>query len=588
MALKKSSPSLDSGDSDSEELPTFAFLKKEPSSTKRRQPEREEKIVVVDISDCEASCPPAPGLLSPPVPDIAETVTQTQPVRLLSSGSEDEEEFIPLAQRLKCKFLTHKQLSPEDSSSPIKSVLDHQNNEGASCDWKKQPFPKIPEVPLHDTLERSAADNKDLILDPCRQLPACLSTCPGQSSSLAVTKTNSDILPPQKKTKRSQKVQGRGSHGCRQQRQARQKESTLRRQERKNAALVARMKAQRPEECLKHIIVVLDPVLLQMEGGGQLLGALQSMECRCVIEAQAVPCSVTWRRRAGPSEVLWQDGEDWVEEPTVLVLLRAEAFVSMIDNGKQGSLDSTMKGKETLQGFVTDITARTAGKALSLVIVDQEKCFSLELLFFDFLPCTSAQNPPRRGKQGANKQTKEKQQRQPEASIGSMVSRVDAEEALVDLQLHTEAQAQIVQSWKELADFTCAFTKAVAEVPFKKLRDETTFSFCVESDWAGGVKVDRAGRGLALVWRRQIQQLNRVSLEMASAVVNAYPSPQLLVQAYRQCFSEQERQNLLADIQVRRGEGVTSTSRHVGPELSRRIYLQMTTLQPHLSLDSAD
>ncbi|XP_003912783.1 crossover junction endonuclease EME1 isoform X1 [Papio anubis] len=571
MALRKSSPSRDSGDSDSEELPTFAFLKKEPSSTKRRQPEREEKIVVVDISDSEASCPPTPGLLSPPVSDTAETVTQTQPVRLLSSESEDEEEFIPLAQRLTCKFLTYKQPSPEDSSSPIKSVLDHQNNEGVSCDWKKQPFPKIPEVPLHDTPEKSAADNKDLILDPCRQLPAYPSTCPGQSSSLVVTKANSDILPPQKKTKQSQKVQGRGSQGCRQQRQARQKESTLRRQERKNAALVTRMKAQRPEECLKYVIVVLDPVLLQMEGGGQLLGALQSMQCRCVIEAQAVPCSVTWRRRAGPSE----DGEDWVEEPTVLVLLRAETFVSMIYNGKQGRLDSTMKGKETFQGFVTDITARTAGKALSLVIVDQEKCFS-------------TQNPPSRGKQGTNKQTKEKQRKQPEASIGSMVSRVDAEEALVDLQLHTEAQAQIVQSWKELADFTCAFTKAVAETPFKKLRDETTFSFCVESDWAGGVKVDRAGRGLALVWRRQIQQLNRVSLETASAVVDAYPSPQLLVQAYRQCFSEQERQNLLADIQVRRGEGVTSTSRRVGPELSRRIYLQMTTLQPHLSLDSAD
>uniref|UniRef100_A0A0D9QZB8 Structure-specific endonuclease subunit EME1 n=2 Tax=Chlorocebus sabaeus TaxID=60711 RepID=A0A0D9QZB8_CHLSB len=571
MALKKS-PSRDSGDSDSEELPTFAFLKKEPSSTKRRQPEREEEIIVVDISDSEASCPPTPGLLSPPVSDTAETVPQTQPVRLLSSESEEEEEeFIPLAQRLTCKFLTYKQPSPEDSSSPIKSVLDHQNNEGVSCDWKKQPFPKIPEVPLHDTPERSAADNKDLILDPCRQLPAYPSTCPGQSSSLVVTKANSDILPPQKKTKQSQKVQGRGSQGCQQQRQARQKESTLRRQERKNAALVTRMKAQRPEECLKHVIVVLDPVLLQMEGGGQLLGALQSMQCRCVIEAQAVPCSVTWRRRAGPSE----DGEDWVEEPTVLVLLRAETFVSMIYNGKQGSLDSTMKGKETFQGFVTDITARTAGKALSLVIVDQEKCFS-------------TQNPPSRGKQGTNKQTKEKQQKQPEASIGSMVSRVDAEEALVDLQLHTEAQAQIVQSWKELADFTCAFTKAVAETPFKKLRDETTFSFCVESDWAGGVKVDRAGRGLALVWRRQIQQLNRVSLETASAVVDAYPSPQLLVQAYRQCFSEQERHNLLADIQVRRGEGVTSTSRRVGPELSRRIYLQMTTLQPHLSLDSAD
>lgn len=39
----------------------------------------------------------------------------------------------------------------------------------------------------------------------------------------------------------------------------------------------------------------------------------------------------------------------------------------------QGNPGSTEKGKETLRGFVTDVTART-GKALSLVIVDQEKC----------------------------------------------------------------------------------------------------------------------------------------------------------------------------------------------------------------------
>lgn len=75
---------------------------------------------------------------------------------------------------------------------------------------------------------------------------------------------------------------------------------------------------------------------------------------------------------------------------------------------------------------------------------------------------------------------------------------------------------------------------------------------------------------------------------MASAIVDAYPSPQLLIQAYKQCFSEEERQNLLADLQVRRGEGVTATLRRVGPELSRRIYLQMTALQPDLCLDSAD
>ncbi|XP_004685056.1 PREDICTED: crossover junction endonuclease EME1 [Condylura cristata] len=568
MDLKKSPFLLESSDSDSEELPIFTFLKKEPASTKRSHPEK-EKIVVLDTSDSETSCPPSPRLKDPPsAPHTSQTVTQTEPVRVLSSGSEGEEEFVPLAKRLACKFLTHKQLSPEDSDSPNKI------NEGAAHDWKKQPFPKSPDVPLQATSERLAFNNKpSSVVDPCHQLPAYQATCPVRCQSWTVTNTNAQASSPQKRSKPSQKVQRRITEGDQPQEQTSRKKSTLRR-EGKKAAPAPRLKAQRPEECLKHIVVVLDPVLLQMEGGGQLLGALQSMECHCVIEAQEVPRSVTWRRGAGLAE----DGEEgWVEEPSVLVLLLAEVFVSMIYNFKQGSLSSTEREKETLRSFVADITARTSGKALSLVILDQEKYFS-------------APHPPKRRKQGVaeREQAKEKQQRQPEPSTGSVVSRVDMEEALVDLQLHTEAQARIVQSWKELADLACAFTKAVAEAPFKQLRDQTSFSFCLESDWAGGAKVDRTGRGLALVWKRQIQQLNRVSLEMASAVVDAYPSPQLLLQAYRRCSSEQERQNLLADIKVRRGEGVTSTSRRVGPELSRRIYLQLTTLQPDLSLDCVD
>ncbi|KAB0367597.1 hypothetical protein FD755_020921 [Muntiacus reevesi] len=593
MAVKKSSLSLDSSESDSEKLPTFAFLKKKLSSVKRRQPQEDEKIVVVDISDSEASCPSPKLKEPPPIPEAAETVIQTEPVRVLSSESENEEEFMPLAERLICKFLTHKQLSPEKSSSPFERVLD-QNNEGASHDWQKQLFTKICDIPLCGTSERHASNNKDSVVDnPCHQLPAYQTTCPVQSNSLTITKTNAEVPLPQKRRTYSQKVQKRSTQGCQQWGRASQKESTQRQQERKKKlALANRLKAQRPEECLKHIVVLLDPVVLQMEGGGQLLGALQSMGCCCVIEAQAVPCSLTWRRRAGPSE----DGEEgWVEEPMVLVLLLTEEFMSMIYHFKQGRLGSTEEGKETLRSFVTDITARTAGKDLSLVIVDPEKCFrfgSREVCYpFDFLPCSSAPNPLRRKQRVANRgQAKEKkqQQKQPEANTVAMVTRVDMEEALVDLQLHTEAQARIVQSWKELADLACAFTKAVAEAPFKKLRDQTSFSFCLENDWAGGAKVDRSGKGLALVWRRQIQQLNRVSLEMASAIVDAYPSPQLLIQAYKQCFSEEERQNLLADLQVRRGEGVTATSRRVGPELSRRVYLQMTALQPDLCLDSVD
>lgn len=417
MAVKKSSLSLDSSESDSEELPTFAFLKNKPSSVKRRQPQEDEKIVVVDISDSEASCP-SPKLKDPPlVPEAAETVIQTEPVSVLSSGSENEEEFMPLAERLICKFLTHKQLSPEKSSSPFERVLDHQNNERVSRDWQKQPFTKIRDIPLCGTSERHASSNKDPVVDnPCHQLPAYQTTCTVQSNSLTITKTNAEVPLPQKRRKYSQKVQKSSAQGCQQWGRASQKESTQRQQERKKkTALVNRLKAQRPEECLKHIVVLLDPALLQMGGGGQLLGALQSMDCCCVIEAQAVPCSLTWRRRAGPSE----DGEEgWVEEPMVLVLLLAEVFMSMIYHFKQGSLGSTEEGKETLRSFVTDITARTAGKDLSLVIVDPEKHFS-------------APNPLRRKQRVASREQakeKKKQQKQPEASAVPMATRVAMEE----------------------------------------------------------------------------------------------------------------------------------------------------------------
>ncbi|NXC20799.1 EME1 endonuclease, partial [Corythaeola cristata] len=155
----------------------------------------------------------------------------------------------------------------------------------------------------------------------------------------------------------------------------------------------------------------------------------------------------------------------------------------------------------------------------------------------------------------------------------------------IDLQLDKYVQVSPFESWEELAEFATMFTKAVAEAPFKRARENTEFPFYLEKGWCGGVKVDHSGKGLSEVWKRQIQQFNRVSLEMAEAIVSAYPSPQLLTQAYSRCSSEEERENMLANILVHRGDGVTATSRRIGPDLSRRIYLQMTSHDPDLYLD---
>ncbi|NXH09839.1 EME1 endonuclease, partial [Bucco capensis] len=156
---------------------------------------------------------------------------------------------------------------------------------------------------------------------------------------------------------------------------------------------------------------------------------------------------------------------------------------------------------------------------------------------------------------------------------------------LVNLQLSKQVQVSCFESWEELGEYATMFTKAVAEAPYKRKQADTGFPFYLEKKWCGGVKVDPSGKGLLEVWKRQIQQFNRVSREMAEAIVSAYPSPQLLSQAYSRCSSEQEQAAMLAAIPVLRGEGVTATSRRIGPELSRRIYLQMTSHDPHLYLD---
>ncbi|NWU91506.1 EME1 endonuclease, partial [Upupa epops] len=157
---------------------------------------------------------------------------------------------------------------------------------------------------------------------------------------------------------------------------------------------------------------------------------------------------------------------------------------------------------------------------------------------------------------------------------------------LVDLHLSKQVQVSFFESWEELGEYAMMLTKAVAQAPFKKEQENMEFCFYFEKGCHGGVKVDPSGKGLLEVWKRQIQQFNRVSLEMAEAIVSAYPSPQLLVQAFNRCSSEQERQNMLENIPVHRGDGVTATSRRIGPELSRRIYLHMTSLDPDLYLDS--
>ncbi|XP_067403584.1 crossover junction endonuclease EME1 isoform X2 [Emydura macquarii macquarii] len=537
--------SLESDGSDAEALPTFTFLKQQlpaAAGDRRRQPPPAAGTVVICSSDSEGSPPPSPGGRKVPGRQRGGRASSRQGVSARLSSASEEEEITPLSERLRGKLVNCKssktslslsecqQLGRRDAARQARGPVLPQHNEQVVTEYRDQALPKAFDIQRRtpaSSWEMADSDPDDATRDskrlPSHRPPVCLSDSPVQSSRSLVAEAGSEMASPQKKSKRSQEERKReaGQAALQRRRELEVQKGQQEQERERKKALANIVKAQRPVECLKHITVVLDPVLLQVEGGGQILSALQSMDCCCVIESQAVPCSITWRRRAVSSQV---EESSWIEEPNILVLLRLEDFISMIYSYKQEVHGGTAGSKETLRSFVACVLERAPGKTLALAVVELEKYFrshkgqSRKKLRQAVLNGSRAEGPRKQ------KKRKEKKDSGPE------LSRVEVEEALVDLQLHTGVQLRLLESWKELGDFASMFTKAVAEAPFKLEREKTGFSFYLESEWCGGVKVDRSGKGLSQVWKRQIQQFNRVSLEMASAIVSAYPSPLLLSQ----------------------------------------------------------
>ncbi|XP_070790752.1 crossover junction endonuclease EME1 [Pituophis catenifer annectens] len=578
-------------ESDCEELPVFFSENKPPPDPQNSiRPSPENQVVVLFSSDSEDSFLCSPARKKPYGPCNSVKMASSTDVRLqLSSESEEEEEemLVPLAERLQRKLLVAGPSITAPSFTRIQTKSGHESTgqnrpcvsdeELVPACWQK-PLPAgsdLQENVAPSTWELSDGDQElsswDAKPQSLPQIPVCIPDNKIQDGTRQICLKS---FPLQTSTRQNHQGLDKACQAALQKSKEQGSQKQLQEQEKqRKAALAQLLKAQRPEQCLKHIQIVLDPGLLQINGADEILAALQSMESSYVIESQTVPCSITWRRKTGLTQA---EEDNWIEEPNVLVPVLLPDFIAMIHNGKQARMEGPT---ETLQSFVAKITEKIPGKTLSLAVTELEKHFSSQKPTSHKKLQQAEQSSSKAQEEGKPRKRKEK------ATPVSQLSRLDVEEALVELQLHTGVQVQVLASWKEFGEFASMFTKAVAEAPFKKEKNKTSFSFCLEGDWCRGVKVDRTGKGLLQVWKRQIQQFNRVSLEMANAIVARYPSPLLLMQAYDSHTSEQERHNLLAEVPIRRGDGVTTTMRRVGPDLSKRIYLQMTSCNPDLSLD---
>ncbi|XP_026171388.1 crossover junction endonuclease EME1 isoform X2 [Mastacembelus armatus] len=556
-----------------EELPVFDFLQAGPHLS-RSAKSYTGKPDLVELDDSEAES----AAISSSVKVNEGAGKKAADVMIISSDSDDDASYVPLAQRLKQR---HGNVITDSTSVTNGKDIESGQFSLASSPLSCQNRFSESELPLSlhhvGTINNGALDGTEEMVSLAQQL---LLSKP--SSSTETTDTSSAMNKPAKRTAEENRVSKEKALKRRQARERQQsdKEALRLEQERQKAerkALVEAARALRPEECIKHMVVAVDPALLQLEEGGTLLASVQALGCSCAIEKQPLPRSVSWLRRE-----LYAQPYDGVcvPEAHVVMQMTVDDFITLTHSYIQEEKHSRSDPGPTLTSWVQEQQKHHPDKILSLVVIDLEKYFRSQ----------KSQSQKRFREAVMSKDhvggKAKKRRKNGEAEVLPEVSRVEVEEAVVHLQLHTGVSVRFLPTWKDFSVHITMTTKAVAEAPFKRDREKTGFSFYLDSEWAGGQRVDKAGKGLLQVWKRQIQQLNRVSPDMASAILAAYPSLQLLKKAYSQCKTDREKISLLSDLLIRRGEGVTSTTRRVGSELSKRLFLMMNSCDPEQTLDS--
>ncbi|NXJ12810.1 EME2 endonuclease, partial [Odontophorus gujanensis] len=306
----------------------------------------------------------------------------------------------------------------------------------------------------------------------------------------------------------------------------------------REAAAAAAWRLLRPERCLRLLEVCVDPGFLEDPGSDIWIKALSSLECKHSFEPQAIPCSITWRRNmpsvpSAPDDCMVKTEE----EKEVLVLLEPADFLKRLYS-------------------LTQVIQPDLNQVLPLASLEgsSTKSYSLAVVGLDAYRCDLL------GTDGEQQ----------------------GWEAQVVLQLWGNIGVQFLDTWQEFGEHVSALTKAIARRPYKS-QLEMQLSFCTAGVSGRGLRVEKDGTGLWQVWKRQIQQFNRVSPATAAAIAEAYPSPRLLVQAYEECSTEDEKLLLLSNIPVK--SDFSGKDHRVGPDLSRRIYLFMVSTNPDLILD---
>ncbi|XP_033738850.1 crossover junction endonuclease EME1-like [Pecten maximus] len=361
----------------------------------------------------------------------------------------------------------------------------------------------------------------------------------------------------------------------------RQKSKEEKQVEKERAALMRNIERDRKKQygllkdCLSFMKVVLDTHLVNDLGlGASIFKSCESLGVQCVAEPQITPFTITWQRTVTECEITEGKVNTWTRqmvEDNVLTLIPTSDFVHFVENFKQVQMEED-RGQTTLKQYIHTLQQHYQEKNITAVVLGMEKYFRDQK--------TAIQRKHKEAVRSMEQREPSRPKKTKTGETTTVVSRMDVEEAIIETQLQTGTMVHLIETNEEFADMVKTFTKAVAEKPAKKDRLESVFSF--HEDGTTGVRVDKSGHGLLKVWKQQLLQFKNISPDIADAVLAEYPSPRLLYKALSECTDETSASRLLENIVVRRGTGVLGTTRRIGKEMSRRIYLFLMSRNPNV------
>lgn len=295
-------------------------------------------------------------------------------------------------------------------------------------------------------------------------------------------------------------------------------------------ALREQQKRIKPGECMKYVRMVIDAGFLGIPVGQEALQQLNATGLKYEIRSLPVSHCILWERNVGQQTIALGSS------PT--------------------GLDEAWKSENQVVQWLSESSFQRAVKDQSLVCLGPR----LQASFPD-CQYTIALPTLRHSKHGSSA----------------------SQDALIEMQLLQELHVEQLNQpeSQNLVALLQRYTKAIAEAPYKKQRNETLGGFkkYLANDKKQCVRVDQ-GNGYGRLWQQHLNRLPMVTLEVAESIIAQYPCPKKLIDHFS---SDPLAVQSLADLKIKRCNGPQPlhTERRIGNVLSNKLYTLYTAKDPN-------